>query len=83
MFGNVEGTSIHHLEHLVFFEKAVCNDQAHDFAGAFIDFSDPGISVMALGRHVCHVTHSTQHLDGLEGEKEINKVPNCFMFQSK
>lgn len=47
-------------------EQVPCDHQPLDLAGAFINLSDACVTVVPLGRHLCHVAHATQDLDGLQ-----------------
>lgn len=46
-------------------EQVPCDDQPLDLAGAFVDLGDAGVTVVPLGRHLRHVAHATQDLNGL------------------
>lgn len=49
-------------------EQMPSDHQSLDFAGPFVDLSDAGISVVPLSRHLCHIPHAAQDLDGLGGK---------------
>lgn len=55
---------------LIFLQNLVCNDKSLNFTGPLVDFSNAGIAVVSLSRHVCYITHSPQHLNGLYLEKD-------------
>lgn len=52
--------------HLVLLQQLASDDQPLNLTGPFVDFRDASVAVVPLGRHVCHVTHPAQDLDGLE-----------------
>lgn len=52
------------------------DDQPLDLTGAFINLGDAGITVVSLGRHLCHVAHATQDLNGLRWKAGAQKGGN-------
>lgn len=46
-------------------EQVARDDQPLDLTGALVDLGDAGVAVVPLGRHLCHVAHATQDLNGL------------------
>lgn len=52
--------------HLVLLQQLASDDQPLNFTGPFVDFRDASVAVVPLGRHVGHVTHPAQDLDGLK-----------------
>lgn len=62
-------TKVHLL--LKFLQYLAGYHQSLDLAGSLVDFCDAGVAVVPLSRHVRHVSHPTQNLDGLV--RSLNK----------
>ena len=62
---NYPKNSIGCLFEAVFLDETSSDDESLDFGRPFIDLCDSRVSVVTLGRHVCHVAHTTEDLDTL------------------
>lgn len=58
---------------LVALEQVRRDDQPLDLTGAFVNLGDAGITVVPLDRHLCHVAHATQDLNGLRWKAEAQE----------
>ncbi|MPC10845.1 hypothetical protein E2C01_003488 [Portunus trituberculatus] len=50
---------------LVLLDEGAGYHQSLDLRGALVDLCDAGVTVVPLSRHVTHIPHATQDLDGL------------------